>query len=52
MQLEEPGVILKEEFIDERGLSNYKVSKGTGISQTALGEIVKDKRSISAVYPI
>lgn len=47
--LEHPGTILKEEFIDELDLSVYKVSQGTGISQTALGEIVRGKRSISAV---
>lgn len=38
-----PGVILKEELIGERGLSNYQVSKETGINQTALGEIVKGR---------
>ena len=47
--LEHPGVILKEEFIDELDLSVYKVSKGTGINQTALGEITKGKRNISPI---
>jgi addiction module HigA family antidote len=45
--LEHPGVILLEEFIEPFGLSTYAVSKATGISQTALGEIIKGKRGIS-----
>ncbi len=40
-------MILKEEFIEAFGLSAYKVSQETGISQTALGEILRGKRSIS-----
>lgn len=47
--LEHPGIILKEEFIEALGLTPYAVSKETGISQTALGEILKGKRGISAV---
>jgi antitoxin HigA-1 len=47
--LEYPGIILKEEFIEALALTPYAVSKETGISQTALGEILKGKRGISAV---
>ena len=47
--LEHPGIILKEEFIEALGLTPYAVSKATNITQTALGEILKGKRSISAV---
>jgi len=47
--LEYPGIILKEEFIEALGLTPYAVSKGTDISQTALGEILKGKRGISAI---
>jgi len=47
--LEHPGIILKEEFIEEFQLTAYAVSKGTGIPQTALGEILKGKRNISPV---
>lgn len=47
--LEHPGIILKEEFIEALGLTPYAVSKETGISQTALGEILRGKRGISAV---
>lgn len=45
--LEHPGVILKEEFFEPLGLSNYKVAQDTGISATALGEIARGERSIS-----
>jgi len=47
--LEHPGIIIKEEFIEPLDLTPYAVSKGTGISQTALGEILKGKRGISAI---
>ena len=47
--LEHPGVILKEEFIEPLEITAYAVSKGTGITQTAIGEIIKGKRNISPV---
>lgn len=48
IQLEHPGIILQEEFLEPLGLTPYKVHKDTGISQTALGEILKGKRRITA----
>ena len=45
--IEHPGTILKEEFIEPFSLSTYKVSQGTGISQTALSQILKGKRKIT-----
>lgn len=45
--IEHPGTILKEEFIEPFSLSTYKVSQGTGISQTALGQILKGNRKIT-----
>ena len=48
IQLEHPGIILQEEFLEPLDLTPYKVHKATGISQTALGEILKGKRRISA----
>lgn len=47
--LEHPGLILKEEFIEPLEITAYTVSKGTGITQTAIGEIIKGKRNISPV---
>jgi addiction module HigA family antidote len=49
ISLEHPGTILKEEFVEAFGLTPYAISKETGITQTALGEILKGKRNISAV---
>ncbi|TKB06553.1 HigA family addiction module antitoxin [Desulforhopalus sp. IMCC35007] len=45
--LEHPGLILQEEFLEPLELSAYKVAADTGLSRTALGEIIKGKRSIS-----
>jgi len=42
-----PGILLMEEFIEPRKLTKYAVSKGTGISQTALGEICRGDRNIT-----
>ncbi|MBM9520964.1 HigA family addiction module antidote protein [Desulforhopalus vacuolatus] len=47
--LEHPGIIVKEEFLEALELTVYAVSKGTGIPQTALGEILKGKRNISPI---
>lgn len=49
ISLEHPGIVLKEAFIEAFELTPYAVAKETGITQTALGEILKGKRSISAV---
>ncbi|HYD23088.1 MAG TPA: HigA family addiction module antitoxin [Flavipsychrobacter sp.] len=43
-----PGEVLKEEFLEELGISAYKLSKDTGIPQTRISEIVKGKRRITA----
>ena len=47
--LEHPGIILKEEFMEPLGITAYAVSKGSGIPQTAIGEILKGKRNISPI---
>ena len=43
-----PGEILKEEFLKEMDISEYRLAKSTGIQATAINQIVKGKRSISA----
>jgi addiction module HigA family antidote len=43
-----PGEILKEEFLVPMGISVYRLSVETGLSETRLGQIIKGKRSISA----
>ncbi len=47
--LEHPGIILSEEFLEPLEITPYALSKGTGISQTAIGEIIKGNRNISPV---
>jgi addiction module HigA family antidote len=43
-----PGEVLKEEFLDPMGISVYRLSKETGLSQTRLSQIIKGKRSVTA----
>ncbi len=43
-----PGEILKEEFLEPMGISVYRLSEETGLSQTRLSQIIKGKRNITA----
>ena len=43
-----PGEILKEEFLEPMGISVYRLSKETGLSQTRFGQLIKGKRNMSA----
>lgn len=45
--LSSPGEILKEEFLEPLGISNYRLAKAIGVSDTAVGEIINGKRGIS-----
>ncbi len=45
--LEHPGIILKEEFMVPLGITAYRLSKDTGISNMAISEIVRGKRGIT-----
>lgn len=45
--IEHPGRILKEEFMEPMDVSAYQISKETGISETALSQIIKGTRGIS-----
>lgn len=42
-----PGEILKEEFLDPLHITNYRLAKTIGVSETSIGEIVRGKRRIS-----
>lgn len=42
-----PGQILDEEFLKPLGISRYRLAKAVGVSETAIGEIIKGKRRIS-----
>ncbi|MEW6108761.1 MAG: HigA family addiction module antitoxin [Nitrospirota bacterium] len=43
-----PGEVLMEEFLEPIGISVYRLSKETGLSQTRIGQIIKGERSITA----
>lgn len=43
-----PGEILKEEFLDEMGITAYRLSQDTFIPQTRISAIIKGRRRITA----
>jgi addiction module HigA family antidote len=43
-----PGELLREEFLKPLGLSAYRVAKDTGVPEPRIGDIVREKRGISA----
>jgi len=43
-----PGEILKEEFLDEMGVTQYKLAKDINVPARRINEIVHQKRAISA----
>lgn len=43
-----PGEVLKEEFLNELGISAYRLAKDTGIPQTRISEITKGARRVTA----
>lgn len=43
-----PGEILKEEFLDPMGISQYRLAKEIGVPAQRIGQIVAGKRSITA----
>lgn len=45
--LSTPGEILQEEFMEPYKISAYRLSKATGLSQTAIGEIIHGERAIT-----
>ena len=42
-----PGEVLKEEFLEPLGITQYKIAKDIGVGQTAISEIIKGRRRIS-----
>ncbi len=42
-----PGEILRTEFLEPLGLTQYRLAQATGLSQTRIGEIVRGRRSIT-----
>jgi antitoxin HigA-1 len=43
-----PGEVLKEEFLLPMGISAYRLAKDTGLAQTRISEILREKRRITA----
>src|SRR5712691_7871968 len=43
-----PGEILREEFLEPLGMSAYRLAKGTGMTESAVGDILHRRRSITA----
>jgi len=43
-----PGEILKEEFLDEMGITQYRLAKDINVPARRINEIVHQKRAISA----
>ena len=43
-----PGELLKEEFLDPMGISQYRLAKETGIPAQRIGQIVLGRRSVTA----
>ena len=43
-----PGELLKEEFLDPMGMSQYRLAKETGIPAQRIGQIVLGRRSVTA----
>ena len=43
-----PGRILRQEFLEPAGLSQYRLAQATGLSQMLISNILNGKRSITA----
>ena len=43
-----PGELLREEFLEPMGLSQYRLAKEIGIPAQRIGEIVAGKRAVTA----
>jgi addiction module HigA family antidote len=48
LQTKHPGEVLKAEFLDKLGISQYYLAKETGVPPRRINEIVLGKRGISA----
>ncbi len=43
-----PGELLKEEFLEPMGISQYRLAKETGVPAQRIGQIVLGKRKVTA----
>lgn len=42
-----PGELLRTEFLEPLGITQYRLAQATGLTQTRIGEIVRGKRRIT-----
>lgn len=47
-----PGEILKEEFLEPLGITNYKLAQALRVKEIAISEIVRGKRGISTTMAL
>ena len=45
--LTHPGAVLREEYLEPLGISNYRLAKETGLTPTRIGQIVRGGRGIT-----
>ena len=43
-----PGRILRQEFMEPAGITQYRLAKAAGLSQVQVGNIVRGRRAITA----
>ena len=43
-----PGEVLREEFLVPMGITAYRLAKDTGLPQTRISEIIRERRRITA----
>lgn len=43
-----PGEILRTEFLEPPGITQYRLAQATGLAQTRISQIVRGKRAITA----
>ena len=47
-----PGKILKEEFLDDMGITPYRLAKSIGVAQSQISDIIQGKRAITPMTAI
>jgi addiction module HigA family antidote len=48
MDLVHPGELLREEFLEPRGITSYRLAKDICVPEQRIGAIVREQRGISA----
>jgi len=48
IEIEHPGIMLKEDFLDDMGIKPGTLAKAIGVDRTAIKKIIEGKRAITA----